>query len=354
VAAGAAAAFQGEGFDFAMARYNRNGTLDTSFGAGGIVKTDFGGGESIQALVLQSDGKLVAAGTSVIRPEGEPFVSSFALARYHRNGQLDRGFGTGGKVITSFTGNERAYALLVQPDGMLVAAGTSSSAETVGDFALARYNHDGSLDPLFGVGGRVTTDFVGMPDEANALVLQDGKLVAAGSAGTFEGSDFALARYNLDGSLDLRFGVNGKVTTTFDPGSDFNSHQILDLVLQDGKLVAGGSLMTGMIDSIQFDFGLARYNRDGTLDTRFGVDGRVITDFGGVEGANALALQADGKIVAAGWAEIGDTPADFALARYKKSDLGQPCAPDLGWPLPAHANEMGRTPPLRRMIQAVR
>jgi uncharacterized delta-60 repeat protein len=132
-----------------------------------------------------------------------------------------------------------------------------------------------------------------------------------------EGADFALARYHLDGSLDPRFGVNGKVTTTFDPGGVFNGHHIMDLVVQNDKLVAGGSLMTGTIDDIQFDFGLARYNRDGTLDTHFGVDGRVITDFGGVERANALALQADGKVVAAGSTEIGNTPDDFALARYR-------------------------------------
>jgi uncharacterized delta-60 repeat protein len=170
--------------DFALARYLPEGSLDPTFGVGGKVTTDFGGFESAGALVRQPDGKLVAAGRA-----GE----DFALARYLPDGSLDPTFGVGGKVTTDFTGVEgtdTAGALVLQPNGKLVAAGAACLNFTC-DFALARYLPKGRLDPSFGDGGKVTTDF-GDSDVSGALVRQpDGKLVAAGRAG----DDFALARY---------------------------------------------------------------------------------------------------------------------------------------------------------------
>ena len=240
--------YNGSNGDFALARYESNGSLDLSFGTGGKVTTPFGSDQSCaRSLILQPDGKLVAAGYS---------DDDFALARYNSDGSLDLSFGTGGKVTTHFSiyadGTE---SLILQPDGKLVAAGHSNR-----DFALARYNSDGSLDLSFGTGGKVITSFGSDQSRARSLILQpDGKLVAAGSSGNISNYDFALARYNSNGSLDLSFGTGGKVITPIGSSTDY-AHS---LILQpDGKLVAAGSSDNGSND----DFALARYNSNGSLD----------------------------------------------------------------------------------------
>jgi uncharacterized delta-60 repeat protein len=175
---------------------------------------------------------------------------------------------------------------------------------------LARYNPDGTLDPSFGTGGMVTTDIASNINEARALVQQaDGKLVLAGFAVGPAGSfDFALARYNPDGTLDPSFGTGGTVTTDFANGDDFARALV---VQANGKLVAAGPATTATGQ----DFALARYNPDGTLDPNFGTGGTVTTDFAGGDLADALVMQADSKLVAAG--EAGLLCCDFALVRYR-------------------------------------
>jgi uncharacterized delta-60 repeat protein len=178
---------------------------------------------------------------------------------------------------------------------------------------LARYNPDGTLDSTFGTGGQVTTDFgAGQVDEAHTLIVQGSQLVAAGTGSSLaSGFDFALARYNSDGTLDPGFGTGGTVTT--DMGVGFNLDEVRGLVMQGSKLVALGATYTGS----SWDYGLARYRANGTLDPSFGTRGKVITDFaGGTDSAYALAMQADGKLVAAGDADTGFGP-HFALARYR-------------------------------------
>jgi uncharacterized delta-60 repeat protein len=209
---------------------------------------------------------------------------------------LDPAFSSDGLVTTNFSGyhGDSAYALALQPDGKLVAAGDTFSG-IYSTFALARYNPDGSLDATFSGDGKLTTGFAGTHAAAYALVMQpDGKLVAAGQSG----GNFALARYNPDGSLDATFDGDGKVVTSL---GGYGS--ALALILQsDGKLVAAGYSSN--------NFALARYNLDGSLDTSFDGDGKLTTDFfGGTDEASALALQPDGKLVAAGRAGSG-----FALA----------------------------------------
>src|SRR5947209_18146229 len=170
------------------------GDLDATFGTGGRVLTDFGGGAGARALALQADGRIVVAGRSRVAVGDD-----FALARYNPNGSLDPSFGSGGRVLTDFGVDDEASALALQSDGKIVVAGFS---DVVGfGFALARYNPDGSLDPSFGSGGRVLTGGVAL---ARGLVLQaDGRIVVAGVSAGFAGdSDFALARFNPDGSLD--------------------------------------------------------------------------------------------------------------------------------------------------------
>src|SRR5437773_237131 len=180
------------------------GDLDPSFGTGGKVTTPSGSNGYINALVLQPDGKLVAAGYT----QNNGSNSDFALVRYNADGSLDGSFGTDGIVTTLIQNGGFFEAVVLQPDGKLVAAGVGG-----GHFALVRYNADGSLDGTFGTGGKVITPIGSFADMAYALVLQpDGKLVAAGS--TSNGSwAFALVRYNADGSLDGSFGTGGTVTT---------------------------------------------------------------------------------------------------------------------------------------------
>jgi uncharacterized delta-60 repeat protein len=302
---------------FALARYNPDGTLDPTFGIGGKVTSDLPGSKAeAAAVVLQADGKLVAAGNTVT---GDTSDFDFALARYNPNGTLDLTFGTTGKVTTDIAGGsfDRAAALALQPDGKLVAAGNTVTGAN-SDFALARYDTNGALDTTYGAAGKVTTDIAGRSNLASALAVQpDGKLVAAGSA-LADNLDFALARYNSNGTLDTTFGTGGTVTTDIADGPD----RAAALILQpDGKLVAAGDAETGgSTDAPVRYFALARYNPNGTPDPAFGTDGKVTTDIAeGFAEAEALVLQPDGKLVAAGDALVlagagGNT--DFALARY--------------------------------------
>jgi uncharacterized delta-60 repeat protein len=298
--------------DFALARYNPDGTLDSTFGTGGRVVTDIDGvtpSDDLYALAVQSDGKLVAAGSTFT--DGAANLD-FALVRYNPDGTLDPTFGTGGKVITDIAASgDTVHALVGRPDDKLAAAGLSSSLATSGDFAVVRYNPDGTLDPTFGAGGKVTTDFNTGDDAARALALQsDGKLVAAGSATTDSGLDFAVVRYNANGSPDLRFGTAGKATTevagTFDVATAV-------VVQPNGKIVLGGQ----GINSDGSDFDLVRYRQNGTLDPTFGTGGKVMTDFAaGSDGIRALALQPNGRLVAAGVAQT-ESGSNFAVARYR-------------------------------------
>jgi uncharacterized delta-60 repeat protein len=285
------------------------GDLDTTFDTDGKVTSDFAASiDQGFAVALQADGKIVAAGVAVVSG-----MEDFALARYNTDGSLDPTFDGDGKVTTDFAGNlDQASGVAIQADGKIVAAGRADVSGTF-DFALARYNTDGSLDTGFDGDGKVTTDFAGsVNDQAFAVAIQgDGKIVAAGRADVSGTFDFALARYNADGSLDTGFDGDGKVTTDFVSGS---SDQAFAVAIQgDGKIVAAGVADV----SGNNDFALARYNTDGSLDTGFDGDGKVTTDFvsGSFDQAFGLAIQGDGKLVAAGLASVSGA-AQFSLARY--------------------------------------
>ncbi len=303
-----------------VVRYNRNGSLDTSFGAGGIVTTRFPEGSYASDVALQADGKIVVAGTVftdfVI---GESSNTDFALARYNPDGTPDTTFGNGGQVSTDFAGVEDdAFAVLIQPDGKIVAVGSANDAVTSYDFAAARYLSNGAIDTTFGVGGKVRTDFGDNDfDRANAAVLQpDGKIVAAGFAISHSGGveNFALARYTANGALDNTFSNDG--VTQIDFGDCCQSANKV-LLQSDGKIVTVGYPNTEDSDS---DFVLARLTARGALDNSFGVGGKVRTSFGDLNGgANGAVLQADGKIVAVGFqANFNSERANFALARYNQ------------------------------------
>jgi len=306
--------YDGSNYDFALARYNPDGSLDTTFSDDGLLTTDFGSGsdDGAHAVALQADGKIVVAGYA-----SNGSNDDFALTRYNPDGSLDTTFSNDGLLTTNFgSGNDGADAVALQADGKIITAGYAYTGDDfTDDFALARYNPDGSLDTTFSGDGLLTTAVSSSYDFANAVALQaDGKIVAAGYADNF-GFNFALARYNPDGSLDTTFNDDGWLTTVF--GGSYDVAYAVALQA-DGKIVAAGVAYT---DS-DFNFALARYNPDGNLDTTFSDDGLLTTTFGsGNVGAYAVAVQADGKIVAAGYADTDNTNG-FALARYMVSDTG--------------------------------
>jgi uncharacterized delta-60 repeat protein len=225
------------GLDFALARYLPDGRLDPTFSTDGKVTTDFSGDfDQIHVVALQHTGEIVVAGESWASGN-----RNMALARYLPDGRLDPTFSTDGKVTTDFGGGETANTLVLQSDGKMVVAG-GSDANRHGDFALARYLPDGRLDPTFSTDGKILTDIgSGSDDEAGAVALQpDGKIVVAGFSNGRNG-DFALVRYRADGTLDLSFSGDGKVLTDFASGSS-DGGGALALQPRDGRLVvAGGS-----------------------------------------------------------------------------------------------------------------
>jgi uncharacterized delta-60 repeat protein len=308
----------GSGGRFAIARYRTDGSLDRTFGGDGTVMTNFSPGTDVALdVAIQTDGRIVAAGGVSHATLDGMTVGEFALARYNTDGTLDMTFGGDGKVTTDFTvGWDGATGVAVQEDGHIVAAGFANSNCSCSKFALARYNADGSLDATFGGDGKVTT-FFRFGGEANAVAIQaDGKIVAAGRAGDPSDGRFALARYNLDGTLDTAFSGNGKLTTNMGQGETSATSVAIQA---NGKVVVAGFTDGPHEFGDTFGpgkFALARYRVDGTLDTRFSGDGKVKTRFG-TRSASAedVAIQADGKIVAAGTS--AGAGGRFALARYK-------------------------------------
>lgn len=264
------------------------GDLDPSFGGGGIIIADFGVPSVAEAAIVQPNTQIILAGTA---------GQDFAIARFNSNGSLDTSFGNTGKVRIDFGGNDLGNAAVLQPDGKIIVAGTvlsstSNGTPTGGDVGLARFNSDGTLDTAFGTGGKVITDF-GSSDSGNGVALQpDGKIVAVGSTS----GGLVLARYNPDGTLDPTFGNGGKTTLTATNSPNGNAVAIQP----DGKIVVAGSQLTsGGLGPSQFALAAVRFNSDGTLDTSFGNAGIATGRGGSFSSANAIAVQPDGKLVEA-------------------------------------------------------
>lgn len=345
----------------ALARYNTDGTPDLTFGVGGMVTTDMTtGADQAQAVAVQTDQKIVVAGRAGGRG------GRFGLARYDSAGVLDPTFSADGKVFTNLVrGYDHAWALAIQPDDKIVAAGAAQVGG--GAFAIVRYNADGSLDNAFSGDGKVTTNFTSGDDWVWDVALQlNGKIVTSGVAGSSPSNKMvALARYNADGSLDgtfsgdgkltrnptrgwedaagvgiqpdgkiviagagggnggrllvMRFNTNGRIDSTFSGDgiarTNFTSRDDFawDVSLQvDGKIVAAG---TAGLGSGTGDFAVARFGSDGRLDTSFDGDGRVVTDVTtGVDVATAVTIQADGNIVVGG--RVGGAGGRFGVVRY--------------------------------------
>lgn len=313
------------GAEFVLARFNIDGTLDNAFGTAGVATVAFDQSSQASALAIQSDGKIVVAGVS--QSSNLSAAPSAALARFTSGGLLDPTFGQGGKATASIGAGGAISGLAIQGGGQILVGGTVLFNGTNSDFLLIRFTSSGALDHCFGstfclnLSGSVHTDFGGQ-DQAFAVALQgDGKIVAAGCTQTTIGSEsrFAIARYNANGLIDSTFGAFGRVTTDFSASDDGCSAALqpetaLSIAQQaDGKLVIAGSTVDPqqLRPSVPI---IARYNTNGSLDTTFGNGGKAVTEFG--DAAHGVVIQPDGRIVvAAGETPYGDC-CNSSLARF--------------------------------------
>lgn len=305
----------GQNSDFAIVRYNNDGSLDKTFGMNGVVTTNINTIDYINSIALQKDQKIVVAGTTCYDINYNYY--EFALARYNIDGSLDTTFHDNGIVVSSIdiNGNNVDFAnsLKIDNKGKIIIAGGSFSGANF-DFAIERFNNDGSYDKSFNDWGKDTEQINIMDDYATSLALQkDGKIVVAGNSiiyfGNKEYSDFALIRYNIDATLDRNFGDNGKVITKFENGyAKANSV----LIQNDGKIIVSGFCNNGN----DKDFAIVRYKNNGSLDPDFGNEGKVKTDICNKDNSiTSSALQKDGKIVVAGYCN-NEKNYDFVIARY--------------------------------------
>jgi len=280
----------GSAADFLTLRYNSDGSLDSGFDGDGISRTALSAQQDeAHAAAIQADGKILAVGFS----SNQTF--DLALVRYNTDGSPDANFGTNGAAIQDLAVNsDLASTVAIQPDGKIVAAGYSYNG-SFNDFTVARYNADGSFDSSFGNNGVAIASFGGRTLPRDSIIQPDGKIVIGGWLFNAGNNDFALVRFNSDGSLDSDFGVAGLVKTSFSATGD---DSITSLALQnDGKIVAGG---IGFTSGGRRLFALARYNSDGSLDSSFDGDGKTTVQFNDIDQLGAIAIRPDGKIVASG------------------------------------------------------
>jgi uncharacterized delta-60 repeat protein len=280
----------------ALARYTADGALDTGFGSGGTVITSAGTGETTgRCVIQQADGSLLMAaslaGASI----------RFAALRYSSGGSLDTGFGSGGVALVAFAGFDADCFAVAPSTAGFVLAGTLAGG-SASSFGVARCTTTGSLDTTLSGDGRLEKNLLRIQPFAQARAVRqqpDGKIVLAGSVGTASGMDFVVCRFLANGSADPDFGTQG--SSVIAPGleDDFAYRMLLQ---PDGKiLVAGTSLQDGLEKAC-----IIRLLSDGNLDPDFGSGGVFFDQTGGADcGIYALALQADGKIVAAGYAYNG-------------------------------------------------
>jgi uncharacterized delta-60 repeat protein len=310
VAVGVAGSGPVPGSSFALARYNPDGTLDPAFGVGGKVTSNFSGhNDGATDMVLQPDGKIVVSGSV----QFDVHNADSAVARYLPDGTLDATFGTGGLVTIDFDSqHDAAVSIALQPDGKIVTLNAIDTLAFDTRWALVRYDTNGALDPSFGSGGKVITNVGPDDDRPTTIALQgDGKILATGLTLAGTNNQVALVRWDSNGSLDATFGSGGIVKTAF-AGEDAGGFDLKPL--PSGQiLVAGGGPGAG---ADLGDFLLLRYDSNGALDTTFGTGGFVLTDFqGSSDGATGIAVDASGRILVVGQS-FGTASSDFAMARY--------------------------------------
>jgi len=333
-----------------LLRYNANGTLDPSFGTGGEVLIGGTNAGPAFAVAIQTDGKILTAA---------PANQRLKVLRFNTNGSPDNIFGTNGAVTIQAAGlflPPASGGMALQPDGKILVAtgrivarlltngqldatfGSNGAAPTVGGESIALlpggeiligagsvaslYTPTGNLETKFGINGQ-TPGFAFNDDVGGFVVSTNStgvtRIITAGSLLTSPSlmfahsvSGFLLVSYNTDGTVDNSFGRHGGVATPF-PGNIL-SHAFAVALQTNGQIVAAGQTALTDVDAIPgpSDFGLVRYNANGTIDTTFGNGGFVSTPFGSSEAfAETVLIQTDGKIVA-----VGNSNNATTIARY--------------------------------------
>jgi uncharacterized delta-60 repeat protein len=290
----------GSDLDFAIARYNADGSLDTAFDSDGLLTTSFGSSVDVaQSVAVDSSGRILVAG------QASTGGWDFALARYHSDGSLDTSFDGDGKVRTGIgTLTDAATSMVIDSSGRIVVAGYVW-VDGLTNFAVARYNPDGSFDPKFDSDGKTIVDISSTNEFVWGVCLDSaGRIVVAGGTSIGSTGAFALMRVNADGSIDSTFDSDGKAVISLKMSDNWANSTVLDRL---GRIIVAGSA--------DGDFGLARYHDDGTLDSTFGVNGRVVTPIANGEEIVAAAIDGMGRIVCAGHTWFNGKR-DFAVARY--------------------------------------
>lgn len=306
--------------EIVVARLNSNGTLDTSFNGSGVALTPIGTGAGAQALVIQPDGKIVAGGSARLGDLGD-----FAVVRYNTGGSLDTSFDADGIVTTNLVNFDQVSALALRTNGAtvdgIIAAGTANVGALDSQFATAVYTLGGALDTSFGGTGSVVDDAGGVAqaDEASDVAFANSKIVVVGTLGTGTGK-LELVRYNLNGTRDTGFGTGGVVTTNPAPLSPL----LPSVAVQaDGKVLVGTTLKDA--GSSAAGFALYRYGANGAADLGFGSDGAVITATSklGLSGGD-IALMPGGGIAQGGTVNDTTTPGDTngTVLLYGTASLG--------------------------------
>lgn len=354
---------------FGVARFNTNGSLDTTFGIGGSVTTSFNTQYAwAYGVALQSDGKIVVCGGAyvpgnsfvvaarylsngsldpdfsedgkvetpvgtyddgydiAVQPNGKIVLTGVSdgnilVLRYTSSGTLDRRMKLGGKTITPIAGtvSGQGLAIKMQPDGKTIVAGSTETVDAGGHhflFATIRYNNNGMIDKTFDVDGIQTETFGQSYNNAHDLAVQpDGKIVVVGYTNANSQNVFSMVRYNPDGSRDTLFGTNGGWVMTHPGGYEGVAFAVA--IQPDGKILVGGSVRNAVAPNHYSDFMLMRYTANGLLDTDFGIGGKVTTGMGvHNDQINAIAIQPDGRIVVGGFAIDEADNSDFGLARF--------------------------------------
>lgn len=299
--------------DMVLARFNADGSFDTTFGTNGVVIANSGGSDVLASVLIADDGKIYIAGDS---------DDNFSIARYNTDGTMDSSFGTNGWSFIAFDSSSYAQDMAFQNDGKIVLGGFSIITGGRYQMAAARITADGTLDSSFGIGGKVAFNFGIDHDIATTLGIQsDGKIVLGGhtyiTSNPRLAYDFAVVRLNTDGSFDNTYGNNGVTTTQIVDEANYAN----GLVIQaDDKVVLAGRT----VKLFDYDFAMIRFNTDGTLDNTFGNGGKVSTDNDGKEDHGyAIALQPDNKIILAGHSySAGGNDSEIVVARYTDETLG--------------------------------
>lgn len=282
---------------FALARYNTDGTLDDNFGNNGKITTAIGNvDDEIKSISIQADGKILAVGYSNASIDNNDYLPQIAVARYNINGSLDSSFDNDGILTTSLGTYDVAYSSAIQTDGKIIVIGTHSSGMNY-QFLIVRYNIDGSLDSTFDNDGILTTAISSYYDVAYAVKIDNnGKIIVAGTAAlgnNYDSYGFVIARYNADGSLDGTFDNDGKVITSLNSFYDIHASVKID---KDGRILLAAGVTT---DGNDHDINLLRYNNNGSADSTFDGDGKLITVMNGNQLIYALEL-VDSEIFVAG------------------------------------------------------